>query len=170
MSGSVRHNLVAVGITVLALTAGARGADEGADGWPVFDPALVGPSENAGWALFSEDGPQTGIQQDLAPSALAYAPPVAPPDADGDGLTDDYEVAIGTDPAVVDSDADGLGDGVEISRYGTNPLVPDTDGDLLADGYEVVDSRTHPLHTDSDRDGLSDGDEVAAATDPLVAG
>ena len=41
-------------------------------------------------------------------------------DADGDGLTDGEELALGTDPQDADSDNDGWSDGEEVS-LGTNP-------------------------------------------------
>jgi hypothetical protein len=44
-------------------------------------------------------------------------------DADGDGLTNAQEYAIGTDPGDPDSDDDGFTDGQEASA-GTNPLDP----------------------------------------------
>lgn len=65
-------------------------------------------------------------------------------DTDDDGLPDDEEERLGTDPNDPDSDDDGLTDGEEV-ELGTNPLDPDTDGD-----------------------GVSDGDEVFLGTDPLV--
>ncbi len=43
------------------------------------------------------------------------------PDSDSDGLPDDIEFAIGTDPNNVDSDGDGISDRAEILQ-GTNPL------------------------------------------------
>jgi hypothetical protein len=67
----------------------------------------------------------------------------AGPDTDGDGLTDDEEAELGTDPEKADSDDDGL-----------------------SDGYEV-ELGTDPLDEDSDSDGVSDGDEVEVGTDPL---
>jgi Leucine-rich repeat (LRR) protein len=43
------------------------------------------------------------------------------PDSDGDGLHDDGEFVLGTDPNNPDSDGDGILDGAEIQQ-GTNPL------------------------------------------------
>ena len=43
------------------------------------------------------------------------------PDADGDGIPDTGEIAIGTDPNNVDSDGDGISDSAEI-KQGLNPL------------------------------------------------
>lgn len=43
-------------------------------------------------------------------------------DADNDGLLDDEEIALGTDPAKADTDGDGQADGFEVLRAGTDPL------------------------------------------------
>ncbi len=89
-------------------------------------------------------------------------------DSDNDGLSDDYEKEIGTNPLNPDTDGDGLTDGDEVNRYKTNPLNPDTDGDGLKDGDEVNIHKTDPLNPDTDGDGLSDGDEVNRyKTNPL---
>ena len=69
------------------------------------------------------------------------------PDSDGDGLYDDQENALGTDPNNPDSDGDSLSDGDEVNVYGTNPLLIDSDGG-----------------------GADDGTEIASGTDPLQAG
>jgi outer membrane protein OmpA-like peptidoglycan-associated protein len=89
-------------------------------------------------------------------------------DSDGDGLTDDREAQLGTDPLNPDTDGDGLKDGEEVDVYGTDPLNPDTDGDGLKDGAEVHTHKTDPLNPDTDGDGLKDGEEVLTyKTDPL---
>ena len=94
-------------------------------------------------------------------------PPAVALDSDGDGLLDDDEIRLGTDPNNPDTDGDGLLDGEEIKAYGTNPLNPDTDGDGLTDGEEVRKYKTNPLNPDTDGDGLLDGDEVKKfGTDP----
>jgi len=71
-------------------------------------------------------------------TATDSAPPPPPVDTDGDGLPDEDELALGTDPAAPDTDGDGLGDGSEIVR-GLDPTRPDTDWDGIADGEEVAD-------------------------------
>jgi len=89
-------------------------------------------------------------------------------DSDGDGLTDDHERRIGTDPRNPDTDGDGLTDGEEVLIYKTDPLNPDTDGDGLKDGEEVKKYKTNPLNPDTDGDGLKDGAEVFThKTDPF---
>jgi Bacterial TSP3 repeat len=59
-------------------------------------------------------------------------------DSDGDGLSNDEEYALGTDPNNPDTDKDGLNDYVEVRIFKTNPLSTDTDGDMLSDYFEVV--------------------------------
>ncbi|MDD4606971.1 MAG: hypothetical protein PHS07_01335 [Patescibacteria group bacterium] len=58
-------------------------------------------------------------------------------DQDHDGLSDEEEMALGTDLNNVDSDGDGLFDRDEVKIYETNPLNLDTDGDGYSDGEEV---------------------------------
>ncbi|MBS2026808.1 MAG: calcium-binding protein [Deltaproteobacteria bacterium] len=73
------------------------------------------------------------------------------PDSDGDGLSDDEEKALGTDPGNADTDGDGLGDGVEV-KVGLDPMTRDTVGGCDAFG-------------DHDRDGLTDCEERLLGTD-----
>jgi len=68
-----------------------------------------------------------------------------PADTDGDGLTDEREAQLGSDPTLADSDSDGLGDARE-AELGTSLVLADTDGD-----------------------GVLDLAEIEAGTDPLVA-
>ncbi|MBS4033286.1 MAG: hypothetical protein KGZ85_02370 [Ignavibacterium sp.] len=58
-------------------------------------------------------------------------------DTDGDGLTDEEELTLGTSINNTDTDSDGLFDFEEVKIYGTDPLNPDTDGDGYLDGEEV---------------------------------
>jgi len=88
-------------------------------------------------------------------------------DPDHDGLSNETEEALGTDPNKRDTDDDGLGDGREVTNLKTDPLNPDTDGDGLSDGREVKHLGTDPLQADTDNDGYSDKVEVDASTDPL---
>ncbi len=84
-------------------------------------------------------------------------------DSDHDGLTDDQERDLGTDPNNPDTDADGLSDGEE-ARLGSSPNNPDTDGDGLNDAEEAR-LGTNVSNPDTDSDGLSDAEEVQLGTD-----
>ena len=91
-----------------------------------------------------------------------------PKDSDGDGLTDEEEARLGTDPFNKDTDGDGLTDGDEVKVYKTDPLNPDTDFDGLTDGQEVLIYKTNPLDRDTDKGGVADGHEVIEdGTNPL---
>ena len=81
-------------------------------------------------------------------------------DSDGDGLFDDAEAALGSDPQDTDSDQDGLSDGDEVHIYGSSPTSSDTDDDMLPDYNEVMQHGTDPANPDTDGDGLSDHDEL----------
>ncbi|MDP3899743.1 MAG: hypothetical protein Q8Q23_01540 [bacterium] len=59
-------------------------------------------------------------------------------DTDGDGVSDEEEIILGTDPSVLDTDRDGLYDGEEVKIFFTDPLKRDTDGDSYLDSVEVM--------------------------------
>ena len=93
-----------------------------------------------------------------------------------DGLTNDDEAILGTDPNNPDTDGDALQDGEEIA-FGTNPLDPcdptigavgtaDCDGDNLDNDGEAL-AGTDNNNPDTDDDGFIDGDEVLNGSDPL---
>ena len=89
-------------------------------------------------------------------------------DLDGDGLTLGEEVVAGSDPANIDSDADGINDGDEINIWYSDPTSLDSDGDLLPDGWEVSNNLdpAAPANIDSDGDGYLDRDEYLLGSDP----
>jgi uncharacterized repeat protein (TIGR01451 family) len=108
-------------------------------------------------------------------------------DSDGDGLGDEVEKTIGSDPADADSDDDGLIDGLEPNPGEDtdgdgriNVRDPDSDGDGIFDGTEAgkdcTNAATAPgtciadadpgtttavLDPDTDHGGVKDGDEDA---------
>jgi hypothetical protein len=100
--------------------------------------------------LFVSVGEEVGVTAVNTPEASLTTEATATPaetgavtdDADGDGLVDTDEAAIGTDPNNGDTDADGLSDAYE-NGY-TNPLVFDTDGDGTGDGDEELIAGTDP--------------------------
>ncbi len=70
-------------------------------------------------------------------------------DTDGDGLSQYAEAYLKTRPTLVDSDGDGMVDGMEV-RYGLNPLKPDS------------------ASLDTDGDGVPDAEELRAGSSPIV--
>lgn len=81
----------------------------------------------------------------VEPTSTTTPTPVVPEptvdsqkDTDKDGLTDEQEIKLGTDPSNPDTDTDGLNDSAEINIWGTDPLNKDTDGDTFPDGQEVL--------------------------------
>jgi hypothetical protein len=65
-------------------------------------------------------------------------------DFDKDGLSDDEEDILLTDPQLADTDGDGLSDGDEVNVWQTDPRDPDTDGDGYWDGEEI-ENEYNPL-------------------------
>jgi Tol biopolymer transport system component len=96
------------------------------------------------------------------------APYVLPPDSDRDGLPDGWEYGLGLNlynasDAQEDSfDGDGLTN-LEECIHKTSITNVDTDDDGLSDGLEVHVFGTDPTKKDTDEDGISDGLEAAAA-------
>jgi uncharacterized repeat protein (TIGR01451 family) len=95
-------------------------------------------------------------------------------DMDGDGLSDDLENGIGTNPNDADSDDDGLPDGEEANptddhdRDGTiNALDPDSDGDMLFDGTELGKGCSDAAIDASKMHCIADGDAGATKTSPI---
>ncbi|MCG3134770.1 MAG: hypothetical protein HMLKMBBP_02132 [Planctomycetes bacterium] len=84
-------------------------------------------------------------------------------DTDGDGLTDDFETALGSDPNDSDTDDDGWSDFVEATEKGTDVTLADMDGDLTNDPTD-----SNPFDPGS---GLLDGGSTITKTGaPTSAG
>jgi hypothetical protein len=113
--------------------------------------------------------PVTAVKDVFVTAPSAATTPPEDVDSDEDGLTDELETALGTDPSLPDSDADGVSDSDEIDFYGTDALDPDTDEDGLDDAEELLTQGTNPLLDDTDGDDVLDAEEVAAGSDPLDA-
>ncbi|WP_175974000.1 Rib/alpha-like domain-containing protein [Corynebacterium sp. Marseille-Q2823] len=79
-------------------------------------------------------------------------------DSDNDGLTDDQEKELGTDPNNADTDGDGIKDGDEVTGS-KNPF--DKDGNKVKPGEKGAP--TDPTKADTDGDGTNDGDEVTGS-------
>jgi MYXO-CTERM domain-containing protein len=116
------------------------GVDQDCDGWSDFDADFDG--FDTAWVRQPNGAVGDDCDDD---DATVY--PGAPSLPDGkdnncDGITD-----------LTDSDGDGIPDEIEV-LLGTDPHNPDTDGDGLWDGFEVGDDWENPV--DSDGDGTID--------------
>ncbi len=99
-------------------------------------------------------------------------------DSDGDGLTDDEEIALATDPKKIDSDNDGIPDNEEVGSEPGDALDTDNDGKINAldtdddnDGLPTLvenSIKTNPLEKDSDADGIDDATEVGSNLDAPI--
>ncbi|MCU0779578.1 MAG: immunoglobulin domain-containing protein, partial [Akkermansiaceae bacterium] len=90
-----------------------------------------------------------------------YDPGDATADPDLDGLSNQREHELGTNPQQPDSDADGIPDGIEV-QAGTNPSLNDAAPDLDQDGLSNLTEFQNGLgiaDPDSDDDGIADGAE-----------
>jgi len=105
------------------------------------------------------------------------------PDTDGDGIVDEVEILIGSDPLDQDSDDDGVIDGDEPGSTGCvdypacfedtdgdgliNVLDPDSDNDGLLDGTEMGLDCSNGDTDLSAGNCIPDGDSGSTTTDPL---
>jgi len=81
---------------------------------------------------------------------LALVPvPASAADADRDGLTDERERALGTDPNKADTDGDGYLDGEELS----NPLFTSPNATFRPSGVTKADPRVPDIFIEVDRMG-----------------
>ncbi|SDZ99919.1 hypothetical protein SAMN05216562_1613, partial [Microbulbifer marinus] len=94
-------------------------------------------------------------------------------DPDGDGISNRYEFAAGSNPLVDelrDSDGDSMPDYWE-SLYGLDPQAADADGDADGDGLsnlQEFQAGTYADNPDTDGDQLPDGFEVTYGFDPVL--
>lgn len=79
------------------------------------------------------------IPQTQEPPRLKERPAPESPvqDVDWDGISDEDEATLGTDPQRIDTDGDGLSDKQEIDETKTDPTKADTDGDGFSDLTEL---------------------------------
>ncbi len=95
-----------------------------------------GIGDAAEWAAGTPAGTIPGVGGVAGLGSFAQNVRAGVLDTDHDGLSDDYEAQIHTDPTQADSDHDGLPDSLEVT-LGTNPISNDTDQDGLTDDAEV---------------------------------
>ena len=90
-------------------------------------------------------------------------------DKDDDGLVDEIELLLGTNPYNDDTDHDGMNDAIEM-LFGFNPLDRadanvDFDNDNLTN-VEEIHLKINPYDNDTDNDGMLDGWEVKYELNP----
>jgi serine/threonine protein kinase len=121
---------------------------------------------NQNATLSAQNAAQNAQSTAVASTGIAQTA-AAQGDNDGDGLSNQKETELQTDPNNRDTDGDGLTDGQEVNQYGTDPRNIDSDSDSLVDGQEVNVAHTQPKNPDTDGDGIPDGldpDPLAAPT------
>ena len=109
-------------------------------------------------------------QHGVAHPTLKLGARIAAVDTDADGLTDDIELDIGSDPHNPDTDGDRLPDKFEFDSELLNltgPDAPDVDGDGLTNRQEF-EIGTDPDLPDTDHDGLTDLQESDLDGDGLI--
>ena len=92
----------------------------------------------------------------VAPSMQNYAGTIDPlplerlPDADGDGLPDNFEHGISlTDPTLADTDGDGREDGLEVIHHGTHPNIADVAPKWVSGSLEATKYQKNRPDTES---------------------
>ncbi len=129
---------------------------------------VTGPDDDDG--IINGQGDRISAGVDVLP--ILFYQQEFNPDSDGDGIPDQIERVLGTDPDDKDTDGDGVEDGVEwwmgstVSNPLDTPPVPpgtgDSDGDGFADFYEVAkgtdpnDPNSYPLLGDINHNGRID--------------
>ncbi|RYY51889.1 MAG: hypothetical protein EOO09_22700, partial [Chitinophagaceae bacterium] len=140
---------------------------------------------NGGTTCGTADNDNDGVPESSDPddnNPCVPNPSFATCDQDNDGLTNQEEAAIGTNPTNPDTDGDGINDGTEVTN-GSNPLDPcspnatpgicdqDSDNDGVPSGIDPDDNNPcipNPLAglCDQDSDGLNNNQEAAIGTNP----
>lgn len=104
-----------------------------------------------------------------SPNTIASAPII---DTDDDGLSDEEENKLGTDPLLMDTDQDSISDSQEVGVNLDSPSDSDQDDIIDAldfdddnDGISTLDEEkigTSSLHADTDEDGILDALEIGS--------
>lgn len=131
------------------------------------DPANNEAATNINVVVFAEvDAKAADMEVSLNGDPFGFA------DSDADGLNDNAEKLLGTDPFNPDSDGDGFHDGHEFwdnadpLTPGFDPVLPvHSDPDSLTDHQEGL-IKTDPANSDTDGDGPWDDHEFNQGGDP----
>jgi hypothetical protein len=148
-------------------------ADPDRDGIPnMLDPDSDNDGLLDGWEFENDLDPSKGrTYLHLLPDRWQYYPFYSGDlmDMDGDGMPDDWEVALGIENPTEDSDLDGVSNVGEYLNgtdpwgpdllYGGTPTKDDDDNDGVVDYLEVI-LGLDPSRTDTDMDNIADGIEM----------
>ena len=121
------------------------------------DPAYVGTDTFTYYASDAKGGITAGTVTVTVTSTSTGT------DTDGDGLTDAQETTLGTDPAVADTDLDGVPDKFEVGADVTKPL--DTNGDGKIDALDTDDDGDGIPTKDEDKNADADKNPATSPTD-----
>ncbi|HLD60637.1 MAG TPA: hypothetical protein VJA27_00690 [Patescibacteria group bacterium] len=116
-------------VSIIALLVGA-----GFLGWWGWKKITTSHQTSNGQQTLSEQEKQKIAERESINKTMET---IEKKDADFDGLSNDEEKRLGTNPEVADTDSDGLLDTYEVQKFKTNPRAADTDGDGMTDGNEV---------------------------------
>jgi hypothetical protein len=149
-----------------------------------FDPSLAPDDVYSALEATALDMGSPGVDFDSGYGLIQADAAQASLDDDGDGLPDNLELSVGTDPLLADTDGDGLTDLQELAWDGDatsynpaldlNPLSVDTDADGFKDGMEVaaehdpLNGADSPLWGDIDDNGIVDAADVLQATRAVI--
>ncbi len=123
----------------------------------------VGARRAGGWVAAFVVGAAAWFGWSVDAAAVVHAGEVGDVDSDGDGLHDELELVIGTNPNRADTDGDGFGDGEEVARN-SNPrraqLVPTSNVPSMAVESYAVGGRVHALTLAYLPNGVEQGQRV----------
>ncbi len=145
---------------------GAQDSSSGQVGSPSLGHNVNTPSSSFTTVPSLDTHPSSTSSASSSPSLTKLSQTATAIDTDGDGLTNNEELSLGTDSRDADTDDDGLYDGFEV-QYGFDPLNADEDGNGIADSFDDTDGDgllnyseqtkgTDPTNRDTDGDGISD--------------
>lgn len=137
-------------------------ADDIRPEFPEIDQRIVDAADRP-WATDAEPTAGTGDGPQPVPTPGSPARPGRADDADGDGLSDEFERRSGTDVHSADTDGDGYSDGNEVGVPFRNPRARealDLDPEIAAERDAEYRAWGHEQglghNADSDGDGVAD--------------